>query len=93
VPVGAEGTFSLLYAPLPGTVSDEEQEKQAREDLVTVARAVKAMLLTYGFSAKKSSGYGEAQDEIEGTIHTTKGNYQLTSLAKLAEEARHVTWS
>lgn len=89
VPVGAQGTFSLLYAPLPGSVSAD----QARADIQGVCQAISAMMLTYSFSAKKSSGYGEAEKEIVGNIYTVKGSYSLTNLEKLAEEAGHVEWS
>lgn len=90
VPVGATGTFSLLYAPLP---NGEHNEQQAHDDLKVVAKAIAAMMLTYGFSAKKSSGYGETHDEIEGNVSTIQGNYPLTSLEKLTEEVAHVKWS
>ncbi|MBI4337019.1 MAG: hypothetical protein HY683_04230 [Chloroflexi bacterium] len=54
-PVTAKGTFSLLYVPL-GQVTRVE----ALQDLATVEKAVSEMMLTYGFSAKKSSGFGTA---------------------------------
>lgn len=65
VPAGAKGIFSLLYAPF-----NDITEVEAWVDLTLVARAIREMMLTYGFSAKKSSGFGEAQDDIQGQIVT-----------------------
>lgn len=63
----AKGTFSLLYVPfdLIGRESEENIRKQARQDLLTVAKTVKEMMLTYGFSAKRTSGFGTAVDSVE----------------------------
>jgi CRISPR-associated protein Cmr2 len=79
VPVGAGGVFSLLYVPFE-TVT----EADAREDLALVAEAIREMMLTYGFSAKKSSGFGEAADEIEGQMVTTNGSQPVSKLSTLA---------
>ena len=43
------------------------------EDLELSARAVKAMLLDYGFSAKKTSGWGVAHDTLHSGMLTAKG--------------------
>ena len=87
-PIGASGTFSLLYTPL-GPFSDDE----ARADLSAVMGAVSAMMLTYGFSAKKTSGFGEAERKIEGFIYTSDGERPITDLADLAQEAGNVQWA
>ncbi|HOT93139.1 MAG TPA: hypothetical protein PLN71_16375 [Anaerolineae bacterium] len=66
VPTGAKGTFSLLYVPFDLIGEEEEKiRQQAIEDLQLVAEAVKEMMLTYGFSAKRSSGYGTAREAVE----------------------------
>lgn len=67
VPSSAQGTFSLLYVPFDLIGQDDEVSirKQARLDLLSVAEAVHAMMLTYGFSAKRTSGYGMAKDRVE----------------------------
>ncbi len=54
VPAGAEGTLRLLYAPLPG---DERATAGALESLID---AIEALLATYGFSAKRTVGWGTA---------------------------------
>jgi len=87
VPAEAIGTFSLLYVPF-GSVD----ENVARTDLRTIAEAIREMMRTYGFSAKKSSGFGEAEDEINGMIVAAGGHRRLTLLSRLADEVSHVRW-
>lgn len=67
VPEGAHGTFSLLYVPfdLMGKRSDVIK-KEVKKDMEIVFDALKKMMLTYGFSAKKSSGFGTVTDDIQG---------------------------
>lgn len=76
VPAGATGTFTLFYIPsdLIGQ-PEEEVKKQAAEDLRRVTEAVSAMMLTYGFSAKRTSGYGTASDVVKSgqIIHKIPG--------------------
>jgi len=64
VPAGARGTFSLLYVPFDLIGQPQEACRQAAQDLLLVAKAVQAMMLTYGFSAKRSSGYGVAREKL-----------------------------
>ena len=85
VPIGAKGTFSLLYVPL-GPVD----ENLMRADLQTSAEAIREMMRTYGFSAKKSSGFGEAEDEISGKIVTARDQRILNTLSGLTDEVSHV---
>lgn len=70
VPAGTEGTFTLLYAPYDRLGEDPAvTAREVAEDLVTVARGVEAMLRTYGFSAKKTIGFGLVQDIVsEGLL-------------------------
>jgi CRISPR-associated protein Cmr2 len=51
-----KGEFYLLYVPYPRGKNFEE--KQVEEDLKFLAEALKLMFYTYGFSAKKTSGFG-----------------------------------
>ncbi len=71
VPQGAKGIFSLLYLPFDLIGKDEaEIRKQALADLHLVAEGLKAMFLTYGFSAKRTSGYGVAKETVSsGLVH------------------------
>ncbi len=63
VPADAKGVFRLVYVPfywfgLPGN----ELKKKVIKDLKDVITGVREMMLTYGFSAKKSSGFGVIED-------------------------------
>jgi len=74
VPAGAKGTLCLLYVPfdLIGRADAEAICRESRQDLLIVAEAVRAMMLLYGFSAKRTSGYGTAEDRVENgrlTLH------------------------
>ena len=93
VPAGAEGTFSLLYVPFDLIGQDEaEIRRQAIADLQLVAEGIQAMMLTYGFSAKRTSGYGVAKDEIGGKVQTRAGEKLLTRLSHLVQEVKDVAF-
>lgn len=98
VPATTQGTFGLLYVPfdLIGREGWNKVSirKQAKEDLRLVAEAITAMMLTYGFSAKRTSGYGTADDAITGVVKTRahKEGWKLTRLSRLAEEVAHVAF-
>jgi CRISPR-associated protein Cmr2 len=66
VPIGAEATFALLYAPLDriGKENDETRN-QVIADMKLVAEGLQALFTMYGFGAKTSSGFGLADDEVE----------------------------
>ncbi|MDI6736744.1 MAG: RAMP superfamily CRISPR-associated protein, partial [bacterium] len=67
VPEGATGTFTLLYVPfdLMGRPTKQVKEEIA-QDIETICEAVKEMMTVYGFSAKKTSGFGVIKDSIQG---------------------------
>jgi len=91
VPQGAKGAFSLLYVPFDLIGKDEaEVKKQALADLHLVAEGLCALFLTYGFSAKRSSGYGVAKAEIVGLVKTRANEKKLTCLSQLAQEVKDV---
>lgn len=73
VPEGAQGIFTLLYTPFDRIGQDgEETARQLANDLPLVAEGLQAMFCLYGFSAKRSSGYGLAQEGVSGgslTVH------------------------
>lgn len=91
VPAGARGAFSLLYVPFDLIGQDAgETRAQAAQDLATLCEAIGALMLTYGFSAKRTSGYGTAMDKIEkGLVRTRADSKLLTRLSQLAAEVKH----
>lgn len=64
---GGRGTLLLLYVPF-GPVAQREQERRGEVamDLEVLSEGVQAMLTTYGFGAKTSSGFGTADDGLPG---------------------------
>jgi len=71
VPAGAQGTFSLLYVPFDLIGEDGNKiRNQALADLQRVAEGLRALFLTYGFSAKRTSGYGVAEETVTNGVLT-----------------------
>jgi|YNPBryunderm2012_1023409.scaffolds.fasta_scaffold02584_9 CRISPR-associated protein Cmr2 len=70
VPSNEKGCFSFLYIPFDHIGEDEQETcRQMVEDLRVLAEGLRAMFLTYGFSAKRSSGYGLAKTQVQdGTL-------------------------
>lgn len=62
VPSGSTGTFCLLYLSHPK--GPEWAPSQIADDLDAIAPALKAMFLDYGFSAKKTAGWGVVEDVV-----------------------------
>jgi len=88
VPAGAEGTFSLLYVPFDLIGESEEKIlQQAAQDLEIVATGLQAMFLIYGFSAKRSSGYGVAEEKVKEGI--LKVNIEEPSSLRPPEPTTH----
>lgn len=75
VPDGARGTFSLLYVPfdLMGKLS-KETKQQVAEDINLVYDSLETMMFTYGFSAKKSSGFGIISKDIKEGVFVMSGH-------------------
>ena len=71
VPVGTKGEFYLLYVPFPK--GKDYATDQVKKDLETVVKSLKAMFLTYGFSAKKTSGFGVVKEDIKGSVFFING--------------------
>lgn len=66
VPRGT-GTLLVLYAPFGLTKqTDLERRAAVARDLEVLAEGVQAMLTTYGFGAKTSSGFGTADNRLAG---------------------------
>lgn len=71
VPAETEGAFTLLYVPFgPIEQSEDERRAQVAQDLEVVVKGIQAMLTTYGFGAKTSSGFGTANNKLvkEGSL-------------------------
>ncbi len=68
VPAGTGGVFALLYVPLI-----QEDDEDYKDDMKSIARGIRAMLTTYGFGAKTSSGYGVANVDKSGIIVEPEG--------------------
>ncbi|MFZ3252988.1 MAG: RAMP superfamily CRISPR-associated protein [Syntrophales bacterium] len=80
VPEGGSGTFTLLYVPfdLMGKQENEVKE-QVKKDMDTVSDSLKEMMLTYGFSAKKSSGFGIIENNFK--IGTSGGQFIINGIS------------
>lgn len=64
VPAGARGFFRLLYVPFYYLSNTEsELEKKVLNDLESVILGLEKLMIDYGFSAKRSSGYGVIDDK------------------------------
>lgn len=69
VPAGADGKLRLLYAPLPGN--------EAADALGHLIDAVDALLSTYGFSAKRTVGWGTAS--VQGWTARRENQQPITA--------------
>lgn len=64
---GSKGEFYLLYLPYPK--GEDFKDEQIKEDLKFLAEALELMFYTFGFSAKKTSGFGVIQEALnEGKL-------------------------
>lgn len=61
-PEGSEGEFKLVYVPFDILNNESRPKNEVREDLELLKEAIPKMMLEYGFSAKKTSGYGVVKD-------------------------------
>lgn len=59
VPAGTEGTLKLLYAPLPEAEGHAQLDRPAA--ISQLLDAVRDLLTVYGFSAKRTAGWGAAK--------------------------------
>ena len=64
----SEGEFYLLYVPYPK--GEDFNEQDVDKDLDFLAEALKLMFYVYGFSAKKTSGFGVINKLNEGNVET-----------------------
>lgn len=62
VPEGTEGGLYLLYVPFDRLGEDNGSlQKEIEEDLFMLCETVKDLLIEYGISAKRTSGYGSTE--------------------------------
>ncbi|MGC9020963.1 MAG: RAMP superfamily CRISPR-associated protein [Candidatus Methanodesulfokora sp.] len=88
VPAGANGTFRLVYIPLHWFGSPEDElKKRVVEDLRDVVTGIKKMMLDYGFSAKKSLGFGIIKNEWDKDKSRleVKGFYDVKKFSNFEE--------
>ncbi len=74
---GATGTFHLLYAPLPGAGAPADTFQH-------LFAAIEALLTVYGFSAKRTAGWGMAAIQswqLAGAGGKTNGNLKTAQHA------------
>ncbi len=83
VPAGRKGKLRLLYAPFPGEIErDKVRPADFIDDLVD---SIKALLETYGISAKRTAGWGSARID-EWTGHTKASTQSIPITKQDAEE-------
>jgi CRISPR/Cas system CSM-associated protein Csm3 (group 7 of RAMP superfamily) len=66
VPKGSTGLFRLIYQPRISLVRTEEGDvaKTAQADLAQVVQTVKFLFRELGFGAKRTSGFGTAEEKL-----------------------------
>jgi CRISPR-associated protein Cmr2 len=85
---GKKGEFYLLYVPYPKGKNFEK--KQVKEDLKFLAEALKLMFYTYGFSAKKTSGFGVIRQLEEKNVEVCPKDKQEIFSILYAETDKNV---
>ncbi|MHA1338824.1 MAG: RAMP superfamily CRISPR-associated protein [Promethearchaeota archaeon] len=88
VPAGAKGIFRLIYIPIYYLgLSDEDFKEKILKDLNDIIIGIKEMMLTYGFSAKKSLGYGKIKDNWvkDESVLSIKGFYDSKKFGSFNE--------
>ncbi|MFQ6041891.1 MAG: RAMP superfamily CRISPR-associated protein [Candidatus Poribacteria bacterium] len=66
VPKGASGYFSLMYIPfdLIGEKDENRLKTEITSDMSLVYDAICGMMRSFGFSAKRTKGYGMIKEEV-----------------------------
>ena len=79
VPKGTVGKFKLLYYPFDLISKGEfdKIEKESKEDLEFLTKALNKMFFEIGFSAKKSSGFGVIEPLTTKDIEIKHNNLNL----------------
>jgi CRISPR-associated protein Cmr2 len=67
VPKETAGELAMLYVPFgPIKQADDKTCVELAQDLEVVTKGIRAMLMTYGFGAKTSSGFGTVENKLAG---------------------------
>lgn len=96
VPAGAKGMFRLLFVPFYYLhLKGNELKKEVVGDLFNLISGIKEMMLTYGFSAKKSSGYGIIEDGWDSSasrieIQNISNRVRFNNFKELEEEVKKI---
>ena len=72
VPAGTKGKLQLLYAPLPGRM--ERPDVNPIEAMGKLVDAIQQLLERYGFSAKRTAGWGAAKAGAS-TLYFMEGSW------------------
>ncbi len=72
VPAGGKGRLRLLYAPLPGRI--ERLDVNPIEAMEKLVDAIQQLLEKYGFSAKRTAGWGAAKAGVS-TLYFMEGSW------------------
>lgn len=83
VRIGTKGELYLSYVPFPK--GNDYAPGQIKKDLEAVVKSLEAMFLTYGFSAKKTSGFGVANKDIKGSVFYINGAEKKTDNKDIEE--------
>ncbi len=88
VPRGAEAGFTLLYVPhdCVGQQRAPLVRQQVAEDLKLIAHGLYEMFCLYGFGAKVTSGFGRAEEKIEGKLALRARNLNLSDAGKAVSQ-------
>jgi len=92
---GKNGDFYLLYIPYPKGADFKEED--VNKDLRFLADALKLMFYVYGFSAKKTSGFGVIEESLEKGEILIKMNDEIqikefSKLDELKNEINKLEW-
>lgn len=99
-PAGAKGIFSLIYTPFDLVGDRDASRAVAPRDLEAIIEGVQGLMFTYGFSAKKSSGFGVVDsNSIAGRLQVNDPDWNkrssewksFTELLELAQEWAQVS--
>lgn len=93
-PPEAKGNFSLLYVPFD-IIGDKERLEEVEEDTKAVIDALAALMLNYGFSAKKTSGFGIIDKLEDGSFEVAKvsDKFSFGHFNELKQKAEKIDWS